>query len=83
MSSNLKWSLGLIASVLVALAAQPDAVPDPLKHYMGVAGIIGAAITGYMIRPTERRDEAEQRPRLGGERKDDPPLPGTGDGTIK
>lgn len=47
---NLRYWLGMIASIAVALSACADAFPDGrLKHTLQIAGVIGTAITGYMI----------------------------------
>lgn len=60
MTTNTKWVLGLVAAILVAVAGQPDAVPEPLRHWLGLGGLIGTAISGYMIRrPDDRRQDNE------------------------
>ena len=54
MSSNVRWFLGLVASILVALSANLDKLPESLRTYFAVGGIIGTAVTAYMIqRPRE------------------------------
>ena len=48
--SNSQWWVGLIACVLVAVAAQSHALPEPWSHVVSVLGTIGAAVNGYLIR---------------------------------
>lgn len=63
MSTNARWMLGLIASIAVAVAGQADAFPHPYDHVFSLGGIVGTAITGYMMQParsvwTEEKREA-------------------------
>lgn len=57
MNQNTKYWVGLVASVLTALAGQAEIIPEPWRHYVSVLGIIGSAINGYMIqRPPSTAD---------------------------
>ena len=47
---NAKFWIGMIACVLVAIAAQAHALPEPWSHIVSTLGTIGAAINGYLIR---------------------------------
>lgn len=47
---NVKWWIGLVGCVLVAVAAQAYAVPEPWSHVFSIGGTIGAALNGYLIR---------------------------------
>jgi high-affinity nickel permease len=51
MNSNVKWWAGMVACVLIALAGQADAMPEPWNHVFSIGGVIGTAVSGYMIRP--------------------------------
>jgi hypothetical protein len=58
MSNNARYWVGMIASVLVALAGQAEVIPEPYRHVVSVLGIVGTAVTGYMIqRPVETETE--------------------------
>jgi hypothetical protein len=48
--NNSAWWIGLIACVLVAVAAQAHTLPEPWSHIVSVAGTIGVAVNGYLIR---------------------------------
>jgi hypothetical protein len=48
--SNEKFWIGLIACVLVAIAAQAHTMPEPWSHIVSGAGTVGAAINGFLIR---------------------------------
>jgi hypothetical protein len=48
--TNTPWWIGMVASVLVALAGQSHDLPDTWRHAASVAGIIGTAINGFLIR---------------------------------
>jgi hypothetical protein len=47
---NAKFWIGLIACVLVAVAAQAHTLPEPWSHAVSIAGTIGAAVNGYLIK---------------------------------
>jgi hypothetical protein len=55
--NNGKWWIGLAASILVALAGQPDSVPDNWRHILGLLGIVGTAINGYMLQRPPKDDD--------------------------
>lgn len=44
MNENAKYWIGMAASVLVALAGQADATPEPWNHLLSIGGVIGTAI---------------------------------------
>jgi hypothetical protein len=48
--SNSQWWAGLIACVMVAVAAQSHTLPEPWSHVVSVLGTVGAAVNGYLIR---------------------------------
>ena len=48
--NNAHWWVGLVACVLVAVAAQSHALPEPWSHVVSVLGTVGAAVNGYLIR---------------------------------
>jgi hypothetical protein len=52
-SSNAKYFIGMAAAVLMALAGQADAMPEPWNHIFSIAGVVGAAVSGYMIQRPE------------------------------
>lgn len=47
---NSRFWVGLIACVLVAVAAQSHTLPEPWSHVVSVLGTVGAAVNGYLIR---------------------------------
>jgi hypothetical protein len=47
---NSAWWVGLAACILVAIAAQSHALPEPWNHVFSIGGAVGAAINGYLIR---------------------------------
>lgn len=49
MSPNVKYWVGMGAAVLMALAGQVDAMPEPWNHIFSIGGVVGTAISGYMI----------------------------------
>jgi hypothetical protein len=59
---NTIWWIGLVTSVLVALAAANLDVPEPYKTVLTIGGIIGTAINGYLIRPARNPDEWQGPP---------------------
>jgi hypothetical protein len=48
-SDTLFW-LGLIASLLTAVATQADAFPPTWKPWLSLASVAGAAVTAYLLR---------------------------------
>lgn len=48
--SNAPWWAGLVAFVLVSIAAESHALPDHWRHFASVAGVVGVAINAYLIR---------------------------------
>ena len=62
---NRAYWLGMIASLLMALAGQAEVFPEPYRHYVAVLGILGTALNGFMIqqRPnfTDYVDDATRR----------------------
>jgi hypothetical protein len=48
--SNALFWVGLIACVLVAVAAQAHTLPEPWSHLVSIGGTVGAAVNGYLIR---------------------------------
>lgn len=50
MSENARYWVGMLASVCVTLAGQAEVIPEPYRHWVSILGIVGTAITGYMIR---------------------------------
>ena len=48
--SDAHWWVGLIACVLVAVAAQSHTLPEPWSHVVSTLGTIGAGVNGYLIR---------------------------------
>lgn len=49
-SLNGTWWAGLVACVLVAVAAQAHTLPEPWSHVVSTLGTVGAAVNGYLIR---------------------------------
>jgi hypothetical protein len=49
-ANNAKFWVGLIACVLVAIAAQAHTLPEPWSHIVSMLGTVGAAVNGYLIR---------------------------------
>jgi hypothetical protein len=59
MSANAKYWVGMVASVLTAIAGQAEVIPEPYRHIVSLLGIVGTAISGYMIQrplPSEQKD---------------------------
>jgi hypothetical protein len=59
--NNARWIMGLVASVLVALAGQADKMPHPWDNILSVGGIIATAVTGYMVQRPRDEWTPEQR----------------------
>ena len=54
MTANKAWVIGLVASVLAALAGIAETFPAPWDRVLALLGVIGTAVTGYMAqRPRE------------------------------
>jgi hypothetical protein len=53
-SSGLQWA-GLIAFVLVSVAAQAHTLPDPWSHIVSIGGLVGAAIQAWLMPSPQRR----------------------------
>ena len=51
MTQQIGWWLGLVASILIAVAGQAELVGEPWRHYLTVAAIVSTAINGYMLHP--------------------------------
>jgi hypothetical protein len=49
-STEAKFWAGMVASILVAIAGQAEVLPEPWRHYASIGGIVGTAVTGYMLR---------------------------------
>lgn len=61
MSANMVWIIGLIASVLAAVAGIAETFPAPWDRVLALLGVIGTAITGYMAqRPREAWSEEKR-----------------------
>jgi hypothetical protein len=48
-STEAKFWAGMVASILVAIAGQAEVLPEPWRHYASIGGIVGTAVTGYML----------------------------------
>lgn len=48
-NANAKYWVGMVATIVVALAGQAEVFPEPYRHYLSVLGILGTAVMGYMI----------------------------------
>ena len=60
MNANAMWWVGLVAAICVSVAGQTDSLPHVLKHVLSLIGIVGTAISAYMIdRPPRLRDGAD------------------------
>lgn len=51
--ADIKWFIGLIGAVCVALAGQDHLIPEPWNHVVSGLGIAATAITGYLITPND------------------------------
>lgn len=49
MTSQLRYWIGMIASICTALAGQAEVIDEPYRHVVSILGIAGTAVTGYMI----------------------------------
>ena len=49
-NNNPAWWVGMVACILVAVAAQAHAMPEPWSHIVSTAGTVGAALNGFLIR---------------------------------
>jgi hypothetical protein len=45
---NLLYIIGMFASVCVAVVGQAEVFPEPYRHYVSIAGIVGTAVNGYL-----------------------------------
>jgi hypothetical protein len=53
MNDNAKYWIGLVVSIITALAGQAEIIPEPYRHIVSVLGIAATAANGYMLqRPT-------------------------------
>ena len=59
-NQDLKHWITLFAGVVIAIAGQADAFPEPYRHYISLAGIIATAIGGYHITPTGSTKDGER-----------------------
>jgi hypothetical protein len=50
MSAEVALWLGLVASVLSAAAAQADVFPTGWRPWVTLAGVLGTAISGWLMR---------------------------------
>ena len=62
MNANAMWWVGLVAAICVSVAGQTDSLPHVLKHVLSLIGIVGPAISAYMIdrpplHPRRRRSD--------------------------
>jgi len=58
MNTEIALWLGLAASVLSALGAQANLFPDPWKAPITLLGVVGTAVTGWLVRsPRGTSDE--------------------------
>jgi hypothetical protein len=48
--SNAVFWIGLVACVMVAVAAQAHTLPEPWSHIVSMLGTVGAATSGYLIK---------------------------------
>ena len=77
MNPNVKFWIGMVASILVAVAGMAPQIDPPYDKILTLAGLVGTAINGVLIQrgreewDYERR-EAE-RDRLAGFKRPDPP----------
>jgi hypothetical protein len=49
-NNNALFWVGLVACVLVAVAAQAHTLPEPWSHIVSMLGTIGASVNGYLIK---------------------------------
>ncbi len=57
--SQLAYFAGLIAFVCTALIGQGELIGEPWHHWISIVGIIGTAISGYLLQPP--RGDAQTR----------------------
>ena len=61
MTTNLAWFLGLLAFVGTACASQVASFPEPWRPWIAIGGVIGTAVSGYMMqRPRREWTEYER-----------------------
>jgi len=68
MNANAMWWVGLVAAICVSVAGQTDSLPHVLRHVLSLIGIVGTAISAYMIdrplrRPRRRRSDVTRASR--------------------
>ena len=56
MSAEVALWLGLAASILTAVSAQADVFPEGWRPWVTILGIVGTAVSGWLIR-TPRGDK--------------------------
>jgi hypothetical protein len=49
---DVKYWLALVAGIATTLAGQAELFPEPLRHYVTIAGLVASVITSYKITPT-------------------------------
>lgn len=62
---QIAYVAGLVGFVCVAVLGQAELIGEPWHHWISIAGIVGTAVSGYLIQPP--RDPQAQT------RADDPP----------
>lgn len=63
--TQIAYWVGLVSFVCAALLGQAEMIGEPWHHYLSIAGIVGTAVSGYLLQPP--RDPNAQT------RTDDPP----------
>jgi hypothetical protein len=69
MNAKSIWWVNLVAASCVSVAGQLDSLPHVLKHVLGLIGIVGIAISAYMIgrpprHPQRRRSDLTRASRV-------------------
>ena len=53
---QIAYFVGLVTCVCGALVGQAELIGEPWHHYLSIAGIVGTAITGYLLQPPSSKE---------------------------
>lgn len=57
--AQIAYFAGLITSVCTALYGQGEMIGEPYRHWLAIGGIVGTAVSGYLLQPP--RGDAQTR----------------------
>lgn len=63
--SQIAYWAGLVAFICTAVIGQAEMVGEPWRHWIALVGIVGTAISGYLLQPVQPARDPLMQTRAG------------------